>query len=63
MNEMTVFFTTHYMEEAANADYVIIIDNGRIAARGPRPSSRELFKDRLILSTRGPKKYLPCLTG
>ena len=29
---MTVFLTTHYMEEAADADYVVIIDHGRIAA-------------------------------
>lgn len=31
---MTVFLTTHYMEEAADADYIIIIDSGRIAAEG-----------------------------
>ena len=31
---MTVFLTTHYMEEAAEADYVVIIDSGRIAAEG-----------------------------
>ena len=31
---MTVFLTTHYMEEAADADYVIILDNGAIAAQG-----------------------------
>ncbi len=31
---MTVFLTTHYMEEAAEADYVIIIDGGKIAAEG-----------------------------
>lgn len=31
---MTVFLTTHYMEEAADADYVVIIDGGKIAARG-----------------------------
>lgn len=31
---MTVFLTTHYMEEAAKADYVIVIDNGIIAAKG-----------------------------
>lgn len=32
--KMTVFLTTHYMEEAADADYVIILDAGRIAAEG-----------------------------
>ena len=31
---MTVFLTTHYMEEAADADYVVIIDGGKIAAEG-----------------------------
>ncbi len=31
---MTVFLTTHYMEEAADADYVVIIDSGKIAAKG-----------------------------
>ena len=31
---MTVFLTTHYMEEAADADYVVILDHGRIAAEG-----------------------------
>lgn len=29
---MTVFLTTHYMEEAAEADYVVILDAGRIVA-------------------------------
>lgn len=31
---MTVFLTTHYMEESADADYVIILDSGKIAAEG-----------------------------
>ena len=31
---MTVLLTTHYMEEAAEADRVLIIDKGRIAAEG-----------------------------
>ncbi len=31
---MTVFLTTHYMEEAAEADYVVILDSGSIAAQG-----------------------------
>ena len=33
-DNMTVFLTTHYMEEAADADYVVIIDNGKISAEG-----------------------------
>ena len=31
---MTVFLSTHYMEEAADADYVVILDSGVIAAEG-----------------------------
>ena len=33
-DNMTVFLTTHYMEEAADADYVIILDGGKISAEG-----------------------------
>ena len=31
---LTVFLTTHYMEEAADAGYVVLLDHGRIAAEG-----------------------------
>lgn len=31
---LTVFLSTHYMEEADGADYVIIIDEGQIATKG-----------------------------
>ncbi|WP_018142653.1 ABC transporter ATP-binding protein [Alloscardovia criceti] len=31
---LTVFLTTHYMEEAADADYVVILDSGQITAEG-----------------------------
>lgn len=31
---MTVFLTTHYMEEAADADYIVILDGGKISAEG-----------------------------
>lgn len=30
----TVFLTTHYMEEVADADYVVILDSGKIVAEG-----------------------------
>lgn len=32
--KLTVFLTTHYMEEAVDADYVIILDGGKIAGEG-----------------------------
>lgn len=31
---MTVFLTTHYMEEASEADYIVILDDGKIVAQG-----------------------------
>lgn len=32
--DMTVFLTTHYMEEAAEADYIVVLDSGKIVAEG-----------------------------
>ncbi|MEQ2528103.1 ABC transporter ATP-binding protein [Robertmurraya yapensis] len=40
---MTVFLTTHYMEEAANADYVVVIDNGEIVAKGTPSQIKEEY--------------------
>lgn len=42
-NNMTVFLTTHYMEEASEADYVIVIDNGKIAAKGTPSDIKERY--------------------
>jgi len=40
---LTVFLTTHYMEEAAKADYVAVIDNGIIAAKGTPAELRDRY--------------------
>ncbi|MBQ7320167.1 MAG: ABC transporter ATP-binding protein [Clostridia bacterium] len=32
--QLTVFLTTHYMEEAAEADHIVILDAGKIVAAG-----------------------------
>lgn len=40
---MTIFLTTHYMEEAAEADYIIVIDKGEIAAKGTPTELREKY--------------------
>ena len=45
---MTVFLTTHYMEEAAEADYIIIIDHGQIAAKGTPYQLRNEYSSDLI---------------
>jgi len=44
----TVFLTTHYMEEASEADYVIIIDNGEIAAKGTPTQLKEKYASDLL---------------
>ena len=46
---LTVFLTTHYMEETEEADHVCIIDAGRIAARGT-PTALRAAHSRSVLS-------------
>jgi len=46
--EMTIFLTTHYMEEAAEADYVVVIDEGKIAARGTPFELKEKYTSDLL---------------
>lgn len=45
---MTVFLTTHYMEEAAIADYVVIIDEGEIAAEGTPLELKNIYTEDYI---------------
>ena len=40
---LTVFLTTHYMEEAADADDVVILDHGKIAAEGTPLSLKNTY--------------------
>jgi len=48
--EMTIFLTTHYMEEAAKASHVAIIDQGSIVASGTPTALKRLHSyDRLKL--------------
>lgn len=45
---MTVFLTTHYMEEAADANYVVILDSGKIAADGTPLQLKNTYTDDFI---------------
>lgn len=47
-NGMTVFLTTHYMEEAAGSDYVIVIDQGVIAAKGTPTELKTQYSSDII---------------
>lgn len=47
---MTVFLTTHYMEEAAEADYVVILDSGKVSAEGtPLQLKNEYTGDYVVI--------------
>lgn len=47
---VSVFLTTHYMEEAAAADYIIVINHGDIVAKGTPEALKEKYaKDTLKL--------------
>lgn len=50
-NNMTVFLTTHYMEEAQKADFVMIIDNGEIIAKGTPAHLMENYSKNKIIMT------------
>ena len=53
-DKMTVFLTTHYMEEAAKADDIIIIDRGKIITSGTPFELKERYaSDKLKLYRRG----------
>lgn len=45
---MTVLLTTHYMEEAADADYVVILDSGKIVAEGTPLDLKNKYTDDFI---------------
>lgn len=54
---MTIFLTTHYMEEAANADHVVIINKGVIVAEGTPAQLKDKYsQDRLKIVPRDKHK-------
>lgn len=62
--EMTIFLTTHYMEEAAKADYVVVIDKGEVIAKGtPAQLKEEYSTDYMTLHTSCIDKVTKLLEG
>lgn len=54
--ELTIFLTTHYMEEAAIADKIIVINKGVIVAEGtPEELRLNYSNDKLIIIPNGDK--------
>lgn len=41
--DMTIFLTTHYMEEAAESDHIVVIDGGKIVAKGTPYELKERY--------------------
>ncbi len=61
---ITVFLTTHYMEEASDADDVVVIDRGRIVAHGTPVEIKERFSsDRMTFVPRDPEAARAVLDG
>ncbi len=54
---MTVFLTTHYMEEAAKADYVYVIDKGKIVAEGSPNELKDKYSSDTLQIKPYDKKY------
>lgn len=60
---MTVFLTTHYMEEAEKATYIVVMNKGSIIAEGtPNELKNTYSSDYLILHSRREKKTDDILT-
>lgn len=56
--KMTVFLTTHYIEESANADYVIVMNDGEIIARGtPEQLKNDFSADSLLVTPVNRKQF------
>lgn len=48
---ITIFLTTHYMEEAAQADYIVVIDHGAVVATGTPAEIREKYTQDMLRVT------------
>jgi ABC-2 type transport system ATP-binding protein len=57
--KITVFMTTHYMEEAENCGRIAIIDNGKIIAEGTPAKLKELVRGDIVrISTDDDRKAI-----
>lgn len=45
---MTVFLTTHYMEEAADANHIVVINEGKICAQGTPVQLKETYANDIL---------------
>lgn len=51
---LTIFLTTHYLEEAENADQMYILENGKILASGSATEIKKRYAPtKLVVTTNG----------
>lgn len=63
-NNMTVFLTTHYLEEAEKATYVTIMDKGMIIVEGtPTELKNQYSSDSIIVYAKKDDKYKQTFKG
>lgn len=56
-NAVTIFLTTHYLDEAENADWITIVKNGKIATEGkPAEIKKSLVDNYMIINSHYHKK-------
>ena len=48
---MTIFLTTHYIEEAANSDYVVVMKEGNIIAKGTPEQLKNRYSSHKLMLT------------
>lgn len=59
---ITIFLTTHYMDEAENCDRIAIMDQGKIVALDtPEELKRQVAKDRVTIETQDNEKTVEAL--
>lgn len=55
---LTIFLTTHYLEEAENADMAYIIDHGKVLAKGSAKKLKETYtQPHLLIKTQQVKAF------
>lgn len=55
---LTIFLTTHYLEEAEHADMTYIIDQGKVLAKGSAQDLKDQYaQDSLVIKTDRPEAF------
>jgi len=52
---VTVFVTTHYLDEAEHCNRLALLDAGRLVALGTSDQLKQVYRDRVILEVSSPK--------